>query len=282
MRHAWGYSLRALASAATRSVERLPVPLPIWPDSAAFDHRLRGTVDLFVDESGPREDRTFALGIVVIESRYADAARNVIDFTAAAIARDHPAVTSIAYSGEWKGRMLARSSASKKERRAIGRGELLADIGRQAVYARALSALQDMPGTRAIALTYRWTGAARGPNDQAGYRVRRAIQIALSALTFQVLDVRHAYIDDGHTGHYSAGIAEYASTTGFGAIPHEFVDSTKDRRIQLADLIAFAAHTARFPGGSRVFPSAHTWLGGFAGPRLIRAGTSVDHHVTEP
>src|SRR6202035_62386 len=98
-------------------------------------------------------------------------------------------------------------------------------------------------------------------------RVERAVRHALSALSFQAVDIRHAYIDDGHSSYYTVGIHEYATASGSRAIPHRYVNSVTDRRIQVADLIAVAAHTSRFPGGSRVFPSAHGWLEGFvAGP----------------
>jgi hypothetical protein len=255
--------------------------LSIWPAHIVHDHGLRGPVDLFIDESGPREDRTLALGILLVESPLADAARDYFDWLASQLEADHPALSAPKYEGEWKGRLLARATASTKQRRAVGRGELLSDIACQVVYARCLDAIRNSPGTRAFALTYRWTGLARGPAGQPGYRVRRIIQHALSALSVQAVDIRHAFIDSGHTSHYTAGIEEYATRSGFGAIPHDFVDSTDDRLIQLADLIAFAAHTSRFPGGSHIFPSAHGWLEGFVADRLIMAGSDPDHLVTE-
>lgn len=254
---------------------------PIWPAHIAYDHGLNGPVDLFIDESGPREDRTLALGILLVESQLADAARDHFDWLASQLETAHPALCAPKYAGEWKGRLLARATASKKQRRAVGRGELLSDVACQVVYARCLDAIRDSPGTRAFALTYRWTGHTRGPADQPGYRVRRVIQHALSALSVQSVDIRHAFIDNGHTSHYTAGIEEYARESGFGAVPHNFVDSADDRRIQMADLIAFAAHTRRFPGGSHIFPSAHSWLGGFVADRLIKPGSDPDHHLTE-
>jgi hypothetical protein len=255
--------------------------LPLWPADIVHEHGLNGPVDVFIDESGPREDRTLALGILLVESSLAEAARDYFDWLASELEAAYLALGAPKYDGEWKGRLLARATASKKQRRAVGRGELLSDVACQVVYARCLDAIRDSPGTRAFALTYRWTGLARGPAGQPGYRVRRVIQHALSALSVQGVDIRHAFIDNGHTSHYTAGIEEYATLSGFGAIPHEFVDSADDRRIQIADLIAFAAHTSRFPGGSHIFPSAHGWLEGFVADRLIKAGRDTDHHVTE-
>lgn len=260
----------------------MALALPAWPEEEFCDHGLVGPVDVFIDESGPRPDRTLVLGVLVVQTTLAGAARNYLDWVASKLEVDHPALKSSAYGGEWKGRVLARSTASTKERRAVGRGELLSDLARQSVYARCLDAIRVSPGSRALALSYRWTGTTHGPSGQAGYRVRRCIQAALSALEFQGLDLRHAYIDDGHAAHYSAGIREYAEVTGRTPIPHEFVDSVSDRRIQIADLIAFAAHTSRFPGGSRVFASAHSWLTGFVADRLITLGAAPDHHVVEP
>ena len=260
----------------------MPSSLTDWPEEAFCDHGLRDRVDLFIDESGPREDRTLTLGILAVESSLVRETQDVLDRLATALETDHPALRSASYGGEWKGRLLARQTASRKERRAVGRGELLGDLGRQAVYARCLDAINRTSGVRAFALTYRWTGPLRGPHNQDGYRIRRAIQHALGALSFQVVNVRRAYIDASHQTHYTAGIYEYATDTGSGPVPHEFVDSATDRRIQLADLIAFAAHTSRFPGGSRVFPTAHGWLKGFAGAHVITLGDEVDHHITEP
>jgi hypothetical protein len=256
--------------------------LPVWSENIAHDHRLKDRVDLFVDESGPRKDGTFALGALLIESQLADAALDFFNWLASQLEADHPALKAPKYRDEWKGRVLARATASTRERRAVGRGELLSDVARQSVYARCLDGIRRSPGTRAFALTYRWTGSVRGPGDQHGYRVGRAIQHALSGLSFQAVEVRHAYIDDGHNSHYTRGLHEYASMSGVGAVPHEFLDSATDRRVQVADLIAFAAHTSRFSGGSRVFPSAHSWLNGFVADRMIKAGNDVDHHVTEP
>jgi hypothetical protein len=195
---------------------------------------------------------------------------------------DHPALAADAYGGEWKGRLLDRSAATTRQRRAIGRGELLSNKGRQAVYVRCLDAIRRMPATGALVVTYRWTGPERGPDDVADYRIRRIVQFALAALTFHGVSVRRACIDDGHPSHYSAGIEEYARVSGYGAIPHVFVDSRTDRRVQLADLIAFAGHASRFPGGSRVFQTTPGWLRGFAGNRLIMLGEDTDHYVIEP
>jgi hypothetical protein len=208
----------------------MSAPLPTWPQDAFFDHGLTGPIDLFIDESGPREDGTCALGVLLVESALADAAHDYLQWFASQLEDDHPALGSPAYEGEWKGRMLARSTASRKERRAVGRGELLSELGRQAIYARCLNVIQEMPGTRALSVTYRWTGTIRGPDGQDGYRVRRIIQFALAALEFHSVPVRHAYIDDGHTSHYSAGIEEYANLSGTGPIPHEYVRSEADRR----------------------------------------------------
>jgi hypothetical protein len=94
--------------------------------------------------------------------------------------------------------------------------------------------------------------------------------------------VRRAFIDDGHTSQYSTGIQEYALTSGYGPIPHVFVVSSTDRRVQLADLIAFAGHASRFPGGSRVFETAPGWLKGFVGESLVTLGGDADHYVIEP
>jgi hypothetical protein len=259
-----------------------PLPLSVWPPGIARDHGLRDRVDLFIDESGPRSDGTFALGVVLVESPLADAALDYLEWVASRLEEDHPALTSPNYEGGWKGRLLARAPASAKERRAVGRGDLLSDVARQAVYARCLDAVRTSPGTRALALTYRWTGPVRGPADEEGYRVRRAVQYALSALSVHAVEVRHAYIDDGHGEHYTAGFLEHAVASGSVPVPHEYVRAATDRRVQAADLIAFAAHSSRFPGGSRVFPTAHGWLAGFVGDRLIKADQAADHHVTEP
>ena len=245
-------------------------------------HGLKGPVELFIDESGPREDRTLALGILLVQEHLADASRDYLDWLAGELERDHPALGAQAYGGEWKGRLLARSTAGTRQRRAVGRGELLSDTSRQVVYARCLDAIRLAPGVRAFALTYRWTGPSRGPANQAGYRIRRAVHHALSALSNHAVNIRRAYIDDGHTSHYTAGIEEYAKASGSGAVPHDFIASTTDRRIQMADLIAFAAHTSRFPGGSHVFPTAHGWLAGFVKDRLIKPERDPDHHVIEP
>lgn len=256
--------------------------LPSWPQNAFFEHGLSESVDLFIDESGPRAGGTCALGILLVECALAEAAAEYLEWFASELEHDHPALTSAAYGGEWKGRLLARSVSSAKERRAVGRGELLSDVGRQSVYARCLYAIREAPGARALSITYGWSGTMRGPANQAGYRVRRIIQFALAALAFHGVQVRHAYIDDGHRSHYSAGIEEYANKFSTGAVPHEYVHSNVDRRIQMADLIAFAAHTSRFPDGTRIFPTASGWLNGFAGRRLLRIGNDPDHHVTEP
>jgi uncharacterized protein DUF3800 len=256
--------------------------LPAWPQDAFCDHKLYGPTDIFVDESGPREDGTCALGVFVVQSELAEVTSSYLDRLASQLQEDHPALGAVTYGGEWKGRLLARSATTARERRAIGRGELLGDVGRQAVYARCLDAIRRMPATGALAVTYRWTGPGRGASGVSGYRIRRIVQFALAALAFHGVSVRRAYIDDGHPSHYSAGIEQYACESGYGAIPHVFVDSRADRRVQLADLIAFAAHTSRFPGASRVFATSPGWLKGFVGERLIKLGDDADHYITEP
>jgi len=218
------------AARAPQARDRRGRPRPV-----VSAHGLKGPVELFIDESGPREDRTLALGILLVQEHLADASRDYLDWLAGELERDHPALGAQAYGGEWKGRLLARSTAGTRQRRAVGRGELLSDTSRQVVYARCLDAIRLAPGVRAFALTYRWTGPSRGPANQAGYRIRRAV-----------------------------------------------IASTTDRRIQMADLIAFAAHTSRFPGGSHVFPTAHGWLAGFVKDRLIKPERDPDHHVIEP
>lgn len=247
------------------------------------DHRLQGPVDLFIDESGPRAEGTLTLGVVIVESGSVAAVGTHFDRLAAALERDHPALKAKAYEGEWKGRQLARDLASTKEKRAVGRGELLSGDARQAVYARILHAIAQAPDTRALALTYKWSGGPGGPEDQPGYRVKRAAELLMSALAFQVVETRHVYIDDGHAEHYTAGILSFAERTLSLPVPLTFLNSKLDRRIQAADLVAFAAHTARFAAASaHVFPTAHSWLDVFVGPRVIRAGSSVDHNVSEP
>jgi hypothetical protein len=193
--------------------------LPSWPEDAFCDHKLHEPIDLFVDESGPREDGTCALGLFLVQSVFADAARSHLDALAGKLEEDHPALAADAYEGEWKGRLLARSAATTRQRRAIGRGELLSDKGRQAVYVRCLDAIRRMPATGALVVTYRWTGPDRGPENVADYRIRRIVQFALAALTFHSVSVRRAYIDNGHPSHYSAGIEEYARVAGYGRFP---------------------------------------------------------------
>ncbi|HEV3321770.1 MAG TPA: hypothetical protein VG147_06195 [Solirubrobacteraceae bacterium] len=256
--------------------------LPSWPEDAFCDHRLYGPTDLFVDESGPRADGTCTLGVFIVSSELAAAASSHLGELAAQLCKDFPALAAATYGGEWKGRLLARSAATTRERRAIGRGELLSDKERQAVYARCLAAIRKMPAAGALAVTYCWTGPEQGAEGMSGYRIRRIVQFALSALAFHGVSVRRACIDNGHPSHYSAGIEEYARVSGSSAIPHVFVDSRDDRRVQLADLIAFAGHTSRFPGGSRAFTTAPGWLKGFVGERLITLGDDADHHVIEP
>jgi len=262
---------------------RRPNPAVSWPpEGAATDHGLTEAVDLFIDESGPRADGTLSLGVVAVEVSYEPASRLAFDHVASRVERDHPALLSPAYEGEWKGRQLARQAVGANQRKEIRGGVLLSDTARQAVYARGLNIVRTTPGCRAFALTYEWTGGVKGPDDQDGYRIRRAIKLALTALTFQRVAIRYAHIDDGHSTHYSVGINEFAVETSTTPIPHGFVDSKSDRRIQVADLIAFAAHIARFPGGKNTFPTAHGWLDGFSGPRLIRAGSDPDHYRIEP
>ncbi|HEX3391055.1 MAG TPA: hypothetical protein VHS55_00670, partial [Solirubrobacteraceae bacterium] len=136
--------------------------LPTWPEDAFSDHKLYGPTDLFVDESGPREDGTCALGVFIVQSTLAEVATSYLDELATRLHEDHPALATDAYGGEWKGRLLARSAATTRERRTIGRGELLNDKGRQAVYVRCLDAVRRIPATGALAVTYRWTGPERG------------------------------------------------------------------------------------------------------------------------
>jgi hypothetical protein len=72
----------------------MPQRLPTWPANIAHDHRLRSRVDLFIDESGPREDGTLTLGILIVESPLATAALNFFEWHASQLLVDHPAFGS--------------------------------------------------------------------------------------------------------------------------------------------------------------------------------------------
>lgn len=216
------------------------------------------------------------VGVLAIDASLAGAARDWLDYVGAQLEAAHPAILQPAYGGEWKGRLLARKATSKSERRSIGKGELLSETERLVIAARVLDGIRRAPGTHALALSYRWSGRAQGPDEIAGYRPQRAMEHTLRALEYQGLRIAAASIDDGHAEHYSRAFAH------FGIGPLEFVDSKGDRRIQAADLVAFAGHTARFGPNSRTFTHTAGWLDGWVAERLLRCDGNPYHPVDEP